>query len=265
MKPKNTKRYICIALAALILCSVIGAYAVKEIRLNMAISYLEKQKKSADTEQVPLPVKDFDGRYIQKHICDAWDIDMIISWLENVSEVRVVEDIPELDYPHVYVGDKMSGNNEKLYYSKENKIFEFTLNETDSKVFLLYITQYGTPYPEVKEWLTEGVILQLQDEIDFGDKDILTFAENGEVASIEIKTPETAEVFFKCIRECTHICDLTGVQFSTSPPPRVIIKGTYADFGCIYLTYKVTGRYYCISYSDENEEYFYNYVMGLKE
>lgn len=117
----------------------------------------------------------------------------------------------------------------------------------------------------VKKVFTDGVVRQLRREIDFGDKDILTFAENGEVASIEIKTPETAEVFFKCIRECTHICDLTGVQFSTSPPPRVIIKGTYADFGCIYLTYKVTGRYYCISYSDENEEYFYNYVMGLKE
>ena len=117
----------------------------------------------------------------------------------------------------------------------------------------------------VKKVFTDSVVRQLRRDIDFGDKDILTFAENGEVASIEIKTPETAEVFFKCIRECTHICDLTGVQFSDSPPPRVIIKGTYADFGCIYLTYKVTGRYYHIGFSDENEEYFYNYVMGLRD
>ena len=117
----------------------------------------------------------------------------------------------------------------------------------------------------VKKAFTDSVIRQLRRDIDFGDKDILTFAENGNLVSIEIKTPETAEVVFKCIRECTRIRDVTDVHFSDLPPPRVIIKGTYADFGCIYLTYKVTGRRYHISFSDENEEYFYNYVMGLKE
>ncbi|MBR7081487.1 MAG: hypothetical protein IKI49_02105, partial [Oscillospiraceae bacterium] len=39
----------------------------------------------------------------------------------------------------------------------------------------------------VKKVFTDGVVRQLRREIDFGDKDILTFAENGNLDSIEIK------------------------------------------------------------------------------
>ena len=49
----------------------------------------------------------------------------------------------------------------------------------------------------VKKVFTDGVVRQLRREIDFGDKDILTFAENGNLDSIEIKTPETAEVIIR--------------------------------------------------------------------
>ena len=60
-------------------------------------------------------------------------------------------------------------------------------------------------YPEVKEAFSEGVIRQLQKEIVFEDQDVLTFS-NGYPESIDIKTPETAEMLFACIRNCVHIC-----------------------------------------------------------
>ena len=113
----------------------------------------------------------------------------------------------------------------------------------------------------VKKVFTDGVVRRLRRDIDFGDKDILTFAENGELVSIEIKTPETAEVVFKCIRECTSIRDVTNIHFKPMDFPIKI--GRYAGtFGGLSIRNNV--RCYRISYSDENEEYFYNYVMGLK-
>lgn len=66
-------------------------------------------------------------------------------------------------------------------------------------------------YPEVKEAFSEGVIRQLQNEIVFGDQDVVTFS-NGYLEAIDIKTPETAEMLFTCIRNCVQITDLADAN-----------------------------------------------------
>ena len=162
----------------------------------------------------------------------------------------------------MYVGDKISGNNEKLYYSADKKILEFTLSETDSLAFLLYLTGSGSLYPEIKEFFIEGVIRQLQNEINFGDADILKFS-NGHLESIDIKTQDTAEVLFQCIRNCVQINDLTDVNVEPMALPIEINGQGIGTFVMFFVTYKETGQFICIGFSQEDSERFYDYVMAL--
>ena len=121
-------------LLGFVLAAGIGVYAYqknapgKEEYMAAAIAYLEEQKTALDgAETIPMDIDWATGRVIRIHADSPYTIDRIISYLTNVTEVCRVEDIPELAYPLVYVGDKISGNNEKLYYSADKKILEFTL------------------------------------------------------------------------------------------------------------------------------------------
>ena len=115
-------------LLGFVLAAGIGVYAYqknapgKEEYMAAAIAYLEEQKTALDgAETIPMDIDRATGRVIRIHADSPYTIDRIISYLTNVTEVCRVEDIPELAYPLVYVGDKISGNNEKLYYSADKK------------------------------------------------------------------------------------------------------------------------------------------------
>ena len=228
-----------------------------------AIAYLEDQKRALyGTETVPIDIDSETGRFIRIYEDNPNTIDRIIKYIMNATEVRRVKEIPELAYPLVFVGDKISGNNEKLYYSEGNKILEFSLNETDSLAFLLYLTGNGALYPEVKESFAEGVIRQIQNELNFGDKDILTFS-NGYLESIDIKTQETAEVLFQCIRNCVQINDLTDVNLEPMALPIVVNGRGMGTFNMFFATYQETGQFICISFTPEDSERFQDHVMAL--
>ena len=258
-------------LLGFVLAAGIGVYAYqknapgKEEYMAAAIAYLEEQKTALDgAETIPMDIDWATGRVIRIHADSPYTIDRIISYLTNVTEVCRVEDIPELAYPLVYVGDKISGNNEKLYYSADKKILEFTLSETDSLAFLLYLTGSGSLYPEIKEFFIEGVIRQLQNEINFGDSDILKFS-NGHLESIDIKTQETAEVLFECIRNCVQINDLTDVSLEPMALP-ILVNGRGAGtFEMFFATYQETGQFICISFAPEDSARFQDYVMELQK
>lgn len=93
-----------------------------------------------------------------------------------------------------------------MYYSEGDKVFESLLGEKGSPAFQLYPTGSRSLHLEDKESFTEGVIRQLQNEINFDDQDVLTF-NKGNLESIDIKTQETAEVLFHCIRNCIRITE----------------------------------------------------------
>lgn len=258
-------------LLGFVLAAGIGVYAYqknapgKEEYMAAAIAYLEEQKTALDgAETIPMDIDWATGRVIRIHADSPYTIDRIISYLTNVTEVCRVEDIPELAYPLVYVGDKISGNNEKLYYSADKKILEFTLSETDSLAFLLYLTGSGSLYPEIKEFFIEGVIRQLQNEINFGDSDILKFS-NGHLESIDIKTKETAEVLFECIRNCVQINDLTDANVAPMALPIEINGQGTGTFGMFFATYQETGQFICISFAPEDSARFQDYVMELQK
>ena len=106
------------------------------------------------------------------------------------------------------------------------------------------------------------MIRQLQNEINFGDADILKFS-NGHLESIDIKMQDTAEVLFQCIRNCVQINDLTDVNVEPMALPIEINGQGIGTFGMFFVTYKETGQFICIGFSQEDSERFYDYVMAL--
>lgn len=229
-----------------------------------ALAYLEEQKAALyEAETIPIEVDPQTDLVIRVHADSPYTVDNVISWISKTTQVQRVKTIPELAYPHVYVGDKMTGNNEKLYLSKGSKILEFSLSETDSLGFLLSICGgCGSTYPEVKEAFSEGIIRQLQKEIVYGDQDVVTFT-NGYLKAIDIKTPETAEMLFACIRNCVHITDLTDADLTPMELPIEINGQGHGTFDMFFATYEETGQFICISFSPEDSERFYQYVLEL--
>lgn len=112
--------------------------------------------------------------------------------------------------------------------------------------------------------LIEGVIRQLRQEIVFEDQDVLTFR-NGYLEAIDIKTEETAEMLFACIRNCVQITDLTNADLEPTELPIEINGQGMGTFYMFFVTYQKTGRFYCISFAPEDTERFYQYVMELAD
>jgi len=260
------KKAFVLVLLAVVLAAGLGGYAQQRNAActAAAIAYLEEQKPALNGAQtIPPDVDPETGRVIRVHAYGPGIGNMVIPYLMNAAEVHRVKAVPELAYPHVFIGDRMSGNNEKLYYSEGRRIFEFTLNKTDSLVFLLHLTEYRAVYPKVREYYTEGVIRQLEKEIEFGDRDILTFR-NDSFYSIDIRTRETAEMLFRCIRNCDGILDLTTALLAPEPLPIQINGKGVGAFEHIYAHYQETGQFIGIYFTPEDSEQLRSYVMSLQ-
>ena len=265
-------RRLALILLTVFLSAGVGVYFYlknapgEEEYMAAALTYLEEQKAALyEAERLPIEFDPQTDRVICAHVDHPDKVDKVISWITKATQVQRVKNIPELAYPHVYVGDKMSGNNEKLYYSEGSKIIEFSLSVTDSLGFLLYLSggKGASMYPEVREAFTEGVIRQLQNEIVFGDQDVVTL-NNGYLEAIDIKTQETAEMLFMCIRNCVQITDLTGACLAPMALPIEINGRGCGTFTNFYVTYQETGQFIEISFSPEDSQSFYDYVMALQ-
>lgn len=113
--------------------------------------------------------------------------------------------------------------------------------------------------------IAEEVICLLQNELAFEDKDLLTF-NNGTFESIDIKSTQTAEMLFQCIRNCVCIVDLTGanlkpMHYSIKMNGRELVPST---FDCLYIDYPETEQFLCIVFSEEDSTTLYEYVMALQ-
>lgn len=264
-------RRLVLILLIVFLAAGVGIYIYlknvpgEEEYMAVALAYLEEQKVALyGAETIPIEIDPQTDRVIGIHVDHPHTVDKVISWIAKATQVQRVKNIPEFAYPHVYVGDKMIGNNEKLYYSEGSKILEFSLSETDSLGFLLYLSggKGASMYPEVKEVFSEGVIRQLQNDIVFGDQDVVTL-NNGYLEAIDIKTPETAEMLFACIRNCVQITELTDANLQPMALPIEINGRGCGTFTSFYVTYQETGQFIEISFSPEDSQSFYDYVMTL--
>ena len=142
------KKRLIFILLLLALAAGIGVYMhCRTPDKEAALAYLEAQKAALDgAETVPLDVDPATGRVIGVHADRPETAAQIMTYCARAS-VRTVREIPRLAYPLVYVGDRVYGNNETLYYTAGSAILEFSLDETDRLAFLLTLTGSGAPYP----------------------------------------------------------------------------------------------------------------------
>lgn len=116
---------------------------------------------------------------------------------------------------------------------------------------------------DIQKEIAEGVVAKLQNEITYETNDTLTFF-NGILESIDIKSTETAEILFQCIRNCVRIVDLTGAALEPMALPIQINGQGIGTFECIYTDYPETGQFLCIVFSEEDSTAFYEYVMAME-
>lgn len=126
----------------------------------------------------------------------------------------------------------------------------------------LYLNGYGLNYPVVRTVLEERAIQELENEIVFGEKDILTYID-GYLISIDIKTQNTAAVLYQCIRNSIEVTDLSDVNLAPAHLPIQINGQGKGDFEVYYTTDIKTGRFIAFYFAEEDSKNFYEYVMAL--
>ena len=128
------------------------------------------------------------------------------------------------------------------------------------------LDDYGIGYfaaPKDYAAFAERIVGALQNEIVFAEEDVLTFF-NGVLESIDIKSAETAEQLFRCIRNCRDVADMTGAALAPMALPIQINGRGVGTFDCIYADDPETGRFYCIVFAEEDVAAFRAYVMELE-
>lgn len=221
------------------------------------LSYLRDPKNLPDTSQGKI---DEDGRVIEWTMGPE-DQERLIYYINNAQSVNYVSSIPDLDCPTFSYGDRITGNNQNIYYLYPNskKILQIEVNDTDSYDLLLYITQFGTPYQEVREYYTEKMKQYLRDQFIPADSD-----EIGPYFSVEIKTEATLNQLLYCIGNCSNIVDITNVDMPELDFPVIYINGSlignYSE--CEYRD-TVTGHNIVFYFQSEDYMSFHNYLINL--
>lgn len=233
-------------------------------------AYLKDQKVRDDAEGAQLTTQslldDGSGAVASVEIHGGAEIDRILQDLENAAEIRRVKAIPPLSCPLVNIGDQLSGNTEKFYYTspKTGAVFEIRLRDIDSVAFMLHVTDAGVPYQKVIDFYTGEAIGALREELDLSEADTVTFGENeyGKfLQSIDIKDPATAELLFRCIGNAVRIYDLTGASLEPEFLPVEINGRACGDFASFYYSCPATGQFIKFCFSDEDALAFKTHVM----
>jgi len=115
-----------------------------------------------------------------------------------------------------------------------------------------------------KNDMAEWVITNLKNDLTFEEHDILTFS-SGHLSSIDIKSEETAEMLFQCIRNCRSVADLTGAALKPEHLPILINGKEIGTFEHIYAENPETEQFFSFNFTEEDSAAFYEYVMALED
>lgn len=129
---------------------------------------------------------------------------------------------------------------------------------------ILHIPSSGEPSELTRSIYVNIAISQLEKEIDFTEEDIVTF-ENGVFNTIEIKSHESAEVLYSCIRNSSYIMDLTHACLAPENITLLVSDSCSGGFTHIYLTLPVVHRFICFQFTEEDSEMLYEYVMAISK
>lgn len=256
---------ICIAL---IFCAVQWAgrrLPDKETCVAEALEYLSEQERLlADADDIPAVVDPDTGRFVEVHMNDSTSMDRMKDFIQGTVEVRLVEEAAELEPPRIDVGDRMWGNHQKLYLQKRGRLVEYTLGERAALDLLLYATCWGTMYPEVRSAYVSEAVAFLRENVTFERSDSITYFENGNVETLDIRTPETLDLLIGCIGRCENIVDLTGHDLEPMFIPITVNGAECAAYDSFFFTTK-TGQFLQFCFTEEDAGAVRAYLLSLKK
>ncbi len=127
-------------------------------------------------------------------------------------------------------------------------------------------TDYNTDL-KAREKLLEEIIKLYDARIEYGEKDTITLVESEfgiHVDRFVIHTPESAEMFFNCVRNAKAVYDLTGAALIPEPLPVYIGDGDpIGSFDHVYIDFPPTEQFFQISFTDEDAQAFYDHAFKL--
>lgn len=127
---------------------------------------------------------------------------------------------------------------------------------------ILHIPSSGEASALTKAVYADIAISQIEKEIDFTGVDIVSF-DNGVLSTIEIKSHESAEVIFGCIRNAAYIMDLTHASLSPEDIPLLVSDSCSGSFTHIYITLPLTHRLIAFYFTEADSQTLSEYVMSL--
>lgn len=140
--------------------------------------------------------------------------------------------------------------------------FSMLLAFVIAAALILHIPTSGEPLGLTKAIYTKIAISQVEKEIDFAAEDIVGF-DGGVFSTIEIKSHESAEVIFGCIRNASYIMDLTNASLSPENIPLLVSGSCSGGFTHVYITLPLTHRLICFQFTDEDSQMLCEYVMSV--
>lgn len=128
--------------------------------------------------------------------------------------------------------------------------------------FILYIPVSGEPLGLTRAIYADIAISQVEKEIDFTGKDIVSF-DDGVFSTIEIKSHESAEVIYGCIRNASYIMDLTHASLLPENIPLLVSDSCSGGFTHVYITLPLTRRFIAFYFTEADSAVLSDYVMSL--
>lgn len=128
---------------------------------------------------------------------------------------------------------------------------------------VLYIPKSGRDALSLTKRIYSNIVIrQLEENIDFTGEDIVTF-QNGRFRSFEIRSHESAEVLYTCIRNAAKINDYTNACLATQEIPILVNSASCGTFGMIYYTLPISGRFIGFQFTEEDTEHFRAYITSI--
>lgn len=262
-------RKIILLLGTLFLIAV-GFFAIFNDHFHEKESLIDTmlEQLSNDRTVLSLPYFEVDdtGKIIETYMYDG-QFNRLAGYISNADRVQKVDKLPNIAEPVFHYGENVIGNNEKIYYVSPNgmQIIEITVRKSDQIDFLLYITQGGMPYPEVRTAFAEAFVKHLKKEANLSPYEQADEFLEGEY-EIRIKTLETLNRVISYVKNCVSITDITEVLIPDSDGPSVVLNGERIGnyHFCEYRDSK-TGHVIMFIFNEDDTKEFYDYIQeGLQ-
>lgn len=114
-----------------------------------------------------------------------------------------------------------------------------------------------------KQDTIDAILSVLEEKLVVRESDIISFLPDGEIAYIDIQTAETAEQYFKCIKNYKKLVDFTDIPIEPMNFPVLINGEGIGYFDSAYVDVPQLDKFYCVTFTEAGTNAFLEYIDQL--